>query len=74
MVSHANFFMDRVEPKILLSSDLFTDRLYNIYLTISAYKIYIEKSSVEGYVVVFDIYRSASHDESPSSKFLLWKI
>ena len=71
MVAHANFFMDRVELEILLSRDLFTDRLYNVYVTISADKIYPEKSRVEGYAVVFDIYHSASPDESPSSQFLL---
>ena len=71
VVSHANFFMDRVELKILLSRDLFTDRLHNVYPTISADKIYPEKSMIEGYAVVFDICHSACPDESPSSQFLL---
>ncbi len=70
----ANFFMDRVELKILLSRDFLAGRLYNAYPSISAYKIYLEKFDEQGDALVFDIYDSASPDESSSSEFLLRKI
>ena len=47
MASYPDFFMDRVEFKILLPRDFFTDRLHDVDLPISAYKIYSEKSVVQ---------------------------
>ena len=74
MAVDRNFFMDRVELKILLSRDFPAGRLYNACLSISAFKIYNEKFGEQGGALVFDIYDSDSSDKSSSSEFLLRKI
>jgi hypothetical protein len=74
MAVDRNFFMDRVELKILLSCDFPAGRLHNACPSIFAFKIYFEKFDEQGLALVFDIYDSDSAGESASSEFLLRKI